>query len=112
MLLGLALFGAVELLFFGSNLFRLMHGGWKPLALGGIIFLPRVDTAQRMRIAELVPGICLMAVRFGLREEPDLTRALEGAVDHGLGIDQMTTTYFVARATVIDGPGERLPLLC
>lgn len=184
LLLALALFGALELLFFGSNLTKIFHGGWLPLILGAVIFLllttwkegsrliadqrrkidiplkdflagpqpdvprvagtavyltsdptlvpsalfhnlkhfkvmhartvflnvvnenvPRIDPAQRMQVAELAAGVYSMAVRFGFREEPDLTRAMESAEDHGLDLDPMTTTFFVARATIADGPG-------
>ncbi len=184
LLLGLLLFGAMELLFFGSNLTKLLHGGWLPLALGALIFLllttwkegsrqvaeqrrkidiplkdflagpqpnvprvagtavyltsdptlvpsalfhnlkhfkvmhertiflnvvnedvPHIDPAQRMQFSELATGVYGMAVHFGFREEPDLTRALEGAADFGIELDAMSTTYFVARSTVIDGPG-------
>ena len=184
LLLGLALFGSMELLFFGSNLTKLLHGGWLPLALGALIFLllttwkegsrqvaeqrrkidiplkdflagpqpnvprvagtavyltsdptlvpsalfhnlkhfkvmhertiflnvvnedvPRIDPSQRMQLSQLADGVFGMAVRFGFREEPDLTHALEGAADFGIELDTMTTTFFVARSTVIDGPG-------
>lgn len=184
LLLGLMLFGTMELLFFGSNLTKLLHGGWLPLALGALIFLllttwkegsrqvaeqrrkidiplndfltgpqpnvpcvagtavyltsdptlvpsalfhnlkhfkvmhertiflnvvnedvPRIDPAQRMQVNELAAGIYSIAVHFGFREEPDLTRALESAADFGIELDAMTTTFFVARSTVIDGPG-------
>ncbi len=183
-LLSLALFGVLELLFFGSNLTKILHGGWLPLALGAVIFLllttwkegsrmianqrrkidiplknflagpqpnvprvagtavyltsdpmlvpsalfhnlkhfkvmhartiflnvinedvPRIGPAQRMQVTELAAGIYSMAVRFGFREEPDLTQALESAADYGIDLDGMTTTFFVARSTVIDGPG-------
>jgi KUP system potassium uptake protein len=184
LLFGLALFGAMELLFFGSNLTKFIHGGWMPIALGLLIFVllttwkegsrliadkrrqidiplddfvrgplpdvprvpgtavyltsdptlvpsalfhnlkhfkvmhermvflnvvnedvPRIDPALRIRLVELAPGIYRMAVRFGFREEPDLVRALAGAKDLGIDLDEMTTTYFVARSTVVDGPG-------
>jgi KUP system potassium uptake protein len=191
LLLALALFGILELLFFGSNLTKLMHGGWMPLVLGAAIFLllttwkegsrlisesrrkidiplddflrgpqpdvphvagtavyltsdptlvpsalfhnlkhfkvmhertvflnvvnedvPRVDPAQRMQITELAPGVYRMAVHFGFREEPDLTKTLERAADHGLDLEPMLTTYFVARSTVIDGAGGLPPWRC
>ena len=184
LLLALALFGALELLFFGSNLTKILHGGWFPLVLGAAIFLllttwkegsrmiaekrrridialddflsgpqpdvprvegtavyltsdptlvpsalfhnlkhfkvmheriiflnvinedvPRVAPAQRMRVKELTAGIYSVAVHFGFREEPDLTLALELATDFGLELDSMSTTYFVARSTVVEGPG-------
>lgn len=184
LLLALALFGVLELLFFGSNLTKILHGGWLPLVLGVVIFLllttwkegsrmiavqrrkidiplkdflagpqpdvprvsgtalyltsdptlvpsalfhnlkhfkvmhervvflnvvneevPRIDHDRRIQVTELASGFYSMAVRFGFREEPDLTWALESGVDYGLEIDSMNTTYFVARSTVIDGPG-------
>lgn len=184
LLLALALFGALELLFFASNLTKILHGGWLPLVLGAFIFLllttwkegsrmiaeqrrkidiplkdflsgplpdvprvegtavyltsdptlvpsalfhnlkhfkvmherilflnvinedvPRIPPAQRMRVTELAGGIFSVAVHFGFREEPDLTRALERATDFGLDLDSMSTTFFVARSTIVEGPG-------
>jgi KUP system potassium uptake protein len=184
LLLALALFGVLELMFFGSNLTKILHGGWLPLVFGAVIFIllttwkegsriiavqrrkldiplkdfmagpqpdvphvegtalyltsdptlvpsalfhnlkhykvmheriiflnvvnedvPRIDPAQRMLVTELAAGVYSVAVRFGFREEPDLSLALESAKDFGLEIDAMTTTFFVARSTVIDGPG-------
>lgn len=184
LLLGLALFGAMELLFFGSNLTKFMHGGWMPIVLGLLIFIllttwkegsrliaenrrkidiplddflrgplpdvprvpgtavyltsdptlvpsalfhnlkhfkvlhecmvflnvvnedvPRIAQAERVQLTELAPGIYRMAVRFGFREEPDLIEALAGAASLGLDLDEMTTTYFVARSSVVDGAG-------
>jgi len=191
LLLALALFGVLELLFFGSNLTKILHGGWLPLALGALIFLllttwkegsrmiaeqrrqidiplkdflagpqpnvprvagtavyltsdptlvpsalfhnlkhfkvmhartiflnvinedvPRIDPALRMKVSELAEGIYSMTVRFGFREEPDLTQTLESATDFGIDLDSMSTTYFVARSTVIDGPGGLPPWRC
>ncbi len=184
LVIALAFFGVLEILFFGSNLTKVLQGGWLPLILGGLIFLllttwkegsrliatlrrkidipladfmagpqpdvPRVSgTAvyltsdptlvpsalfhnlkhfkvmhartvflnvvnadipyiaphQRLQIEEIAAGVYRMAVCFGFREEPDLNLALESAADHGLDLDPMTTTYFVARSTVVDGPG-------
>lgn len=191
LLLGLALFGVLELLFFGSNLTKILHGGWVPLVLGALIFLllttwkegslqvaeqrrkidiplkdflggpqpdvprvegtavyltsdptlvpsalfhnlkhfkvmhartiflnvvnedvPRIDPAERMKVAELATGIYSMAMRFGFREEPDITRALERAADFGIELEPMTTTFFVARSTIVDGPGGLPPWRC
>jgi KUP system potassium uptake protein len=184
LLLGLLIFGVLEVLFFGSNLTKIFHGGWLPLLLGAVIFLmlttwkegtrliagqrrkidiplrdflagpqpdvprvagtavyltsdptlvpsalfhnlkhfkvmhartvflnvvnedvPRVDPTRRVEVVELAAGVYSMAVRFGFREEPDLTRALEGGAAHGLDLDKITTTFFVARSSVVDGPG-------
>ena len=184
MLLALVVFALCELLFFGSNLTKIMHGGWLPLVLGALVFLllttwkegsrliaeqrrtidiplddflsgpqphvphvegtavyltsdptlvpsalfhnlkhfkvmhtctvflnvvnedvPRIAADQRIEVKELAAGVYSMAVRFGFREEPNLTRALENVSVHGLDLDPMSTTFFVARSTVIEGPG-------
>ena len=69
--------------------------------------LPRVDDAQRVEIRVLGPATYAVTVRYGFREEPDLPHALHGASRSGfvLDVDPMLTTWFVARSTVIDGPG-------
>jgi KUP system potassium uptake protein len=184
LLLALGLFGLLELFFLGSNLTKLLHGGWLPLALGAVLFLllttwkegsrqvaaqrrkidipladflrgpqpdvprvpgtavyltsdpslvpsalfhnlkhfkvmhartiflnvinadvPRIAAADRLQVSELAPGVYGVAVRFGFREEPDLTDALEQGAASGLDLDPMSTTFFVARSTVVDGPG-------
>jgi KUP system potassium uptake protein len=66
--------------------------------------VPRVDAASRVVVDELAAGVQRVDVRFGFREEPDLKRALSEADDR-LRLDPMSTTYFVARSTIGDGPG-------
>jgi KUP system potassium uptake protein len=184
LLLGFALFGLLELGFFGSNLTKVASGGWFPLVLGGVIFVllttwkqgsslvadqrrkldipvssfvsgalpdvPRVagtavyltsDTTlvpsalfhtlkhykvlherviflhvvneeipyiaadERLHINELASGIYRVDVRFGFREEPDIPEALSLGSKLGLEIEAMSTSYFVARSVIVDGPG-------
>jgi KUP system potassium uptake protein len=181
----LVLFGVLELLFFGSNLTKIVHGGWLPLVLGLGIFLllttwkegsrlvaeqrrkidiamddfmsgpqpdvprvagtavyltsdpsmvpsalfhnlkhfkvmhartaflnvvnedvPRIESEHRMQVGEIAPGIFSITLHFGFREEPDVSAALADAAHFGIELNPMTTTYFVARSTIIDGPGE------
>jgi KUP system potassium uptake protein len=66
--------------------------------------VPRVDEAARVAISELAADMQSVAVHFGFREEPDLAAALAAANDR-LHLDPMTTTYFVARSSIGDGPG-------
>lgn len=67
--------------------------------------VPYVPDSQRLSLTCLAPGIHRLDVRFGFREEPDLPAVLEQAGTLGLELDPMTTTYFVARSTIVDGPG-------
>lgn len=66
---------------------------------------PYVTPAERLTVEELGSGLYTVTVRFGFREEPDIPEAL-GALSHAsLDLEPMRTTYFVARSTVVDGPG-------
>ncbi|MBS0372254.1 MAG: potassium transporter Kup [Proteobacteria bacterium] len=67
--------------------------------------IPRVDDAERVAVTQLAPGLYNVDARFGFREEPDLPAALALAARFGLELEEMTTTYFVARARIVDGPG-------
>lgn len=184
LLLALTAFGLLEMLFFGSNLTKIFHGGWFPLTLGAAIFLllttwkegtqlvaeqrrkidipmkdflngplpdvphvpgtavyltsdpylvpsalfhnlkhfkvmhertvflnilsedvPRISPPNRLQVQELAPSVFSVSMHFGFREEPDVSKALEQAASRGLEIEPMVTTFFIARSTVVDGPG-------
>ena len=68
--------------------------------------VPYVEAGGRLQLDRSEPGLLRIDVRFGFREEPDLPAALALAASQGVGIDSMTTTYFIARSVVQDGPGE------
>lgn len=77
--------------------------------------VPRVPDARRLDVAQLMDGVWQISVRFGFREEPDIPRALallDVADLHGTArpeLQPMATTFFVARSTVVDGPGALSP---
>jgi KUP system potassium uptake protein len=68
--------------------------------------VPLVDPQNRVRFKELGASIYSIAVHYGFREEPDLPDALLGVSIPGLELDPMSTTYFVARSTIVEGPGN------
>jgi len=77
--------------------------------------VPWVDAARRLEVRALAPDIFEVAVHFGFREEPDVPGALAGlatatgaasATAAPLAFDAMDTTFFVARSSIVDGPGE------
>ncbi len=183
-LAALPFFFLMELVFFGSNATKLLHGGWMPIVLGLAIFtllmtwkkgskavsaarkkidvrmtdvfqsgfscanrvpgtavyltsdpelvpsalfhslkhfkvmheqivflhvvtedIPRVSASQRLAVNELADHVYGVTMRFGFREEPDVVAALASLDNHGITIEPMLTTYFIARANIIDGPG-------
>ncbi|TYC61230.1 potassium transporter Kup [Zoogloea oleivorans] len=68
--------------------------------------IPHIDNAERVTVTLLADGIYNVDARFGFREEPDVPAALALAAKYGLELEPMTTTYFVARSSIVDGPGQ------
>jgi KUP system potassium uptake protein len=68
--------------------------------------IPRIDNDERVAVTQLADGIYNVDARFGFREEPDVPAALALAARYGLDLEPMTTTYFVARSSIVDGPGQ------
>ncbi len=68
--------------------------------------VPRVADGERVHVTRLAPGLYNVDARFGFREEPDVPAALALAAAQGLDLEPMTTTFFVARSSIVDGPGK------
>lgn len=68
--------------------------------------IPYVARKRRLTLKKLGEEMFQVTVHFGFREEPDVPKALEGLVRHNMELIPMQTSYFVARSTVIDGPGN------
>ncbi|HET8694859.1 MAG TPA: potassium transporter Kup [Aquabacterium sp.] len=66
---------------------------------------PYIHDAERLDVGDLGPGMFRVTVRFGFREEPDIPAALTLLKHPGLSLEPMRTTFFVARSSVVDGPG-------
>ncbi len=67
--------------------------------------VPYVTDARRLSVQDAGNGMFLVAVRYGFRQEPDIPAALRLPAAAGLGLDPMTTTFFVARSQVVEGVG-------
>jgi KUP system potassium uptake protein len=66
--------------------------------------VPRVDAAQRVSATELGGGFWKLTVRHGFMEVPDVPEFLKVfSYQKGIGIEAMTTSYFVSRETVATG---------
>lgn len=191
LLFALAVFALLELLFLGSNLTKVVSGGWMPLALGLTLFLllstwkrgsalvaeqrhkldipmsafiagtqpdvprvpgtaiyltadptivpsalfhnlkhfkvlheqtlflhvvtadvPYIPQEQRMEVMQLTPGMYNVALNYGFRQEVDIPAALENLGSHGIALEAMNTTFFIARSNVADGPGGMASWRC
>jgi len=66
--------------------------------------VPAIDEASRLDVKAGPDGVIVVTARFGFREVPDIPKAI--AANAELAIDPMSTTYFIARSVIQDGPGE------
>jgi KUP system potassium uptake protein len=67
--------------------------------------VPYIEAEQRLQVTRLAPGMYDIALHFGFRQEVDLPFALEGLAAHDVVLEPMSTTFFVARSNVAEGPG-------
>jgi KUP system potassium uptake protein len=64
--------------------------------------IPSVSPDKRLEFEELGAGIYRIKVNYGFMEEPNIPKALQGALKYGLApLDQKDTTYFLGRETII-----------
>lgn len=70
---------------------------------------PYVPKADRLELKRLTENFWALNVHFGFREQPDIPAALRLLKPDEFGekpnLDPMATSYFVARAQIVDGPG-------
>jgi len=74
--------------------------------------VPYVEPEQRLKVTELSHGMYNIALHFGFRQEVDIPLALKGLGTHGVELDSMSTAFFVARSSVVDGPGGMASWRC
>ncbi len=67
--------------------------------------VPYIEQEQRLKVTRLAPGMYDLALHFGFRQEVDIPVALEGLAAHGVELEAMSTTFFIARSNIADGPG-------
>lgn len=66
--------------------------------------IPYVSEDERLKVLGLAPGIYSIAARFGFREEPDLSKALQQLPRYQLTLPE-DVTFFVARTSVVSCEG-------
>ncbi|MFC7515612.1 potassium transporter Kup [Herbaspirillum sp. GCM10030257] len=67
--------------------------------------VPWVPLAERVRVYALGHDCYQLNVHYGFKDEPNIPQALEAAAEFGLTFESLETSYFIARQTVIKGPG-------
>ena len=63
--------------------------------------VPRIPAAERLEVVNLDGGIFRVTVRYGFMQSPNVPVALRECEQFDLHIDTDSTTYYVARETLI-----------
>lgn len=66
--------------------------------------IPYVAEEERLQVLGLASGLYTIAIRFGFREEPDLSKALQQAALYQLNIPS-DASFFIARTSVVSCQG-------
>ncbi len=66
--------------------------------------VPYVPDAERIEVEQLGKGFFRIFVSYGFADTPDIPRALELCRGHGIPVDLMLTSFFLARETLIPSP--------
>jgi KUP system potassium uptake protein len=72
--------------------------------------VPEVPASERASVTELAPGIHRVIVRYGFMESPNLPRDLAMLHDRGVAFDEMQTSYFLSRETIVQAMVPKLPV--
>jgi KUP system potassium uptake protein len=71
--------------------------------------MPRVDPAERVRIASLGKTFVRVALCFGFMDTPNVPRALAIARKHGWQFDIMSTSFFLSRRSLKPAAHSGMP---
>jgi KUP system potassium uptake protein len=72
--------------------------------------VPEIPVEERATVSELAPGIHRIMIRYGFMESPNLPRDLALLRDQGVAFDEMQTSYFLSRETIVPAMVPKLPV--
>ena len=70
--------------------------------------VPRVAEASRVEFERLGKGFHTVIARYGFTEQPDVPEALRACRPHGIAYDEMETSFFLGRETLVPSQHSRL----
>ncbi|HYC63960.1 MAG TPA: potassium transporter Kup [Reyranellaceae bacterium] len=70
--------------------------------------VPRVPESSRVEVERLGKGFYVVRARYGFMEQPDVPAALRACRPHGIAYDEMETSFFLGRETLV--PAQRSTL--
>ena len=70
--------------------------------------VPRVPEAKRVEVERLGKGFHSVIARYGFMEQPDVPAALRACRPHGIAYDEMETSFFLGRETLVPASRSKL----
>jgi KUP system potassium uptake protein len=70
--------------------------------------VPRIPAAKRIDVERLGKGFYSVKTRYGFMEQPDVPAALRACRPYGIAYDEMETSFFLGRETLVPSPRSRL----
>jgi KUP system potassium uptake protein len=70
--------------------------------------VPRVAEINRVEVERLGKGFYTVIARYGFTEQPDVPAALRACRPHGIAYDEMETSFFLGRETLIPSQHSKL----
>jgi KUP system potassium uptake protein len=70
--------------------------------------VPRVAEANRVEVERLGKGFYTVIARYGFTEQPDIPDALRACRPHGIAYDEMETSFFLGRETLVPSQHSKL----
>ena len=70
--------------------------------------VPRVPESTRIEVERLGKGFHVVRARYGFMEQPDVPAALRACRPHGIAYDEMETSFFLGRETLVPAPRSTL----
>ncbi len=70
--------------------------------------VPRVPDAKRVEVDRLGKGFYSVIAHYGFMEQPDVPAALRACRPHGIAYDEMETSFFLGRETLVPSTRSRL----
>jgi KUP system potassium uptake protein len=72
--------------------------------------VPFTHKSERVEVTTLREDIFRVIGHYGFMEQPDIPALLNACAAHGLQFNQMQTTYFLSRETIIPGKGHAMAI--
>jgi KUP system potassium uptake protein len=70
--------------------------------------VPRVAEANRVEVERLGKGFYTVIARYGFTEQPDIPDVLRACRQHGIAYDEMETSFFLGRETLVPGQHPKI----